>query len=662
MIRRPFPLWLIAPGAVLLLIAIFLLVFRWDWLIPVVDRRASAALGRQVAIGHLHVRLGRVIRVTADDVTIADPPGFPEGARFAAADHLAVDVDVLAYVRSRTIRLPRIALDHPVVDIATDKDGKPNYLFDTRSKTSAPAASPGPQIGDLVIDDGHAHVDIPKRKADFNLAVATRQGDGGASQIVVDAEGTYAGQPITGKLIGGGLLSLRDAKNPYPIDLHAANGPTRIALVGAVENPLKFSGADLKLDLSGPDMARLLPLTGVPLPETPPFHIAGSLDYDGSDRIRFTHFTGAVGKSDIGGDISVTPGEDRPNVTMELVSHRVDLNDIAGLIGTTPGEKTDAHQSAEQKKERAQEAASPKLLPDAPISLPRLNAADIHAKYKGERIEGRNVPFDSIALVVDVVNGAVRVHPATLAVGKGVIAADISLEPKGRDVAAKADIDFRRLDVSRLMAPTGFHGAGLIGGKADFAGRGASLAQMLGAGEGDVKLFMQGGDLSAILVSLSGLQFGNALANALGIPNRAGLRCMVVDLPLHDGALGTKTMLIDTDQSNIEGSGTVNLRTEQIDYQLKTTPKHFSIGSLPAPIDIRGPLKSPGIMPDPAALAVRGAAAVALGVLLTPLGALLPTIQLGLGEDNDCARLISQTAEDGRNKVSRKEVRARTGR
>ena len=661
MSRRRFPRSLVALGVVVGLVVVAAVLFRWDWLIPVVEARASAALGRPVTLQHLHVQLGRTTRVIADDVAVANPDGFPDGSKFATLDHLTIDADVMAYIHDRTIKLTRIALDHPVVEVATDKAGDPNYKFASSSAPDAkPDASPGPQIGDVVIDDGHAHVDIPKLRADFRMDVATREPAGHDAQIVVDAKGTYAGQPVTGKLVGGALLSLRDASHPYPIDLHAANGATHVALVGTVQNPLNFAGADLKLDFAGPDMAQLLPLTGVPLPETPPFHITGNLDY-ADKRVRFTKFAGTVGKSDLNGDITVDPGAQRPDVTMDLVSHRVDLNDLGGLIGTTPGDRDTKGQSAVQQREHAQDAASSKLLPDAPINLPKLNAADIHAKYRGEKIEGRSVPFDSIALDIDVVDGAVRVHPADLTVGKGTIAANLALDPKGQTVAAKGDVDFRRLDVSRLMAPTGFQGAGLIGGKAEFAGTGRSMAQMLGGGSGDLKLFMQGGDLSALLVSLSGLQFGNALANALGVPSKTEMRCMVIDLPLQKGVVSTRTMLIDTDQSNIEGSGTVDLRSEQIDYQLKTTPKHFSIGSLPAPIDVRGPLKSPSILPDPAPVAARGGAAGALGILLTPLGALIPTIQLGLGEDSDCAKLISQTANSGGNKVTATQLRTHTG-
>jgi len=46
------------------------------------------------------------------------------------------------------------------------------------------------------------------------------------------------------------------------------------------------------------------------------------------------------------------------------------------------------------------------------------------------------------------------------------------------------------------------------------------VADILGHGNGALKLFMTGGDLSALLVDLSGLQFGNALLSSLGLPKR----------------------------------------------------------------------------------------------------------------------------------------------
>ena len=50
---------------------------------------------------------------------------------------------------------------------------------------------------------------------------------------------------------------------------------------------------------------------------------------------------------------------------------------------------------------------------------------------------------------------------------------------------------------------------------------------------------------------------------------------------------------------------------------------------------------SSGIGEATALALARAGAAVGLGILLTPLGALLPTIQLGTGEDHACAGLLA---------------------
>jgi uncharacterized protein involved in outer membrane biogenesis len=162
---------------------------------------------------------------------------------------------------------------------------------------------------------------------------------------------------------------------------------------------------------------------------------------------------------------------------------------------------------------------------------------------------------------------------------------------------------------------------------------------MLGNGNGSLQLTMAGGgDLSALLVDLSGLQFGNALLSALGVPERDKVECFVADFVLQRGVLQTRALLLDTTSDIISGSGTINLRTETLDYQISTEAKHFTIGSLPAPISITGSFKGPGAMPDIGKLTARGGAAAGLGVVFPP-AAILPTIQFGVGDDHRCEAL-----------------------
>ena len=654
--RRKRHIGLTILGVLVVAVVLVVVFWDWNWFKPLVEAQASSALGRRVTIGRLHVALGRVTTVSADDVAIANPADFPQQSEndndFAKIGRLAIEADVMAYIHTRQIVLPQIEVDQPNVVARQLASGAANWNFtfgsskpaNTDSTKPADATATGPKIGNLVIHDGHAHVAAAKLKADMELAIATHAGQtADDNRIEVDAKGTYAAQPISGKFLGGALLSLRDPSKPYPVDLHAANGATHIGLVGTIDDPLAFKGTRLKLELSGQDMAALFPLTGIPIPQTPPYSIAGDLSYR-DKKIDFDDFHGRVGKSDLNGSIGVDPGGARPLVVADLNSREVDLNDLAGFIGSTPGTPTTPGQTTAQRAQTERAEASPKLLPDTPINMPKVKAADIRLKYRGTHIEGRSMPLDNVVVNLTITDGNIELQPLSFGVGRGSIVSDIGLYPKGNDVHAKAKIDFRQVDLSRLMEATHlFHGGGLIGGSANIDTTGNSLATLLGNGDGGVRLFMAGGDLSSLLVDLSGFQFGNAILSALGIPTRATVKCMIGDFVLNRGVIETKILAIDTSEANIHGTGDIDLRNESLNYKVQTHATHFTIGSLPAPIDIAGTFKHPSIRPDPVALGLRAGAAVGLGVLFPPL-ALLPTIQLGLGEKNDCAGSVQRGA------------------
>jgi uncharacterized protein involved in outer membrane biogenesis len=658
-VRRRHPI-LILFGTLLVLLVVLVLVWDWNWFKPWVEAEASSALGRKVTIGNLDVHLAADPVIVADRIEVGDPPGFPAGSRFGSVDRLAVAVNPQALLH-HTVQLTSIEVDGPHGDLKPGPDGKPNWLL-TPAKSGQPASAPMTVLlGQLTVRDGTVHIVEPKLKADFVLHIETQTvqlgaGNGAEPNLVVTAKGTYNAQPITARFVGGSVLSLRQGKKPYPVFLQAANGATHVLLKGTVDDPTHFAGARLELDLKGASLADLYPLTGIPFAATAPYHLTGSLDY-APPRFRFRNIVGRVGSSDLEGEIDEDPGSARPMVTAKLRSKQVVLADLGGFIGATPGQTQTL--TPAQKAEKAKKAASPNLLPDTPINLPRLRAADIDATYKADRIEGKSIPLDNIAVHLTIRDGAVTVDPLNFGVGTGTISSNIRLTPDGNRLHAVADIDFRHLDFRRIMQATGgFHGSGIIGGRARIDGTGRSLAGIVGDGNGELQLFMMGGDMSSLLVDLAGLDFGNSLLSALGLPSQTKLHCMIGDFSLENGLFKTRTMLIDTDEANVVGKGTINMRNETLDYQASTEPKHFSIGSLPAPIDINGPLKSPSIKPDPAVLAVRGGAAAVLGVLLTPLGALLPTIQLGLGKDNDCVAMI----HDVRARAAAPTERANTGK
>jgi uncharacterized protein involved in outer membrane biogenesis len=603
-------------------------LWDWNWFRPLVEARLSAALNRPVTIERLELHPGRLTVLSVYGVRAANPAGF-EGPNSATLERAEVSFDAATWLRSRRVVLPRIELDRPNIEYAQNEAGNSNWDLSRFS-------FPPPEIGKVLIREGAAHVRMAKVEAEALLSISTE-----GETLVVNGKGVYRRQPISVRATGGALLALRDAATPYPIDLQLDNGATRVTLKGHIRDPLAFRGAELDLALSGPDMALLFPLTGIATPntppykKTPPYKVSGRLDFE-DGRAKLAGMTGRVGSSDMNGDLEVNLEGVRPILTGTLVSNRVDMEDLGGFIGSTPGRATTPGQSPRQIEEVKRPQASPKLLPTTPIGVPKILAADVHLTYRGEKILGKKAPFDSIDAKLDIEAGRIRLSPIRLGMSGGAVRGTIALSPMGDEVDADVDVAIEHVNISSLRASAGVgSGAGALDGTIRLKGRGASLSSILAHGDGALRVAMpMGGHIDSLLVDLSGTEIGPALLAALGLPEKEGIRCMAADFALRRGILASRVLEVNTTDHVIAGGGRIDLSREVVEMTLRTDPKHFTIGKLAAPISISGPFKNLRFVPD-TELAVRGGIAAGLGALFPP-AALVPTIQFGVGDTSPC--------------------------
>lgn len=630
-------LWGMLAG-IAILVALLVLLWNWNWFRPLIAYEASAALGRQVSMGRFNVQLGRQPALEFDDLAVADPPWFGGNKSLLTVRQLTLRIDPAALWHGK-LDLISVKIDQPRLDLHTDASGKANWRFEPSTRDSG-AASLKIEIGDLEIRDGTLHLHYPALKADFNADFRTQAAaTGGEAQFIADAKGRYAGQPIEAHFTGGSVLSLRNPATPYPVDFSAVNGATRIELQGTLLQPMKLGGAHLELTLRGDSLAGLYALTAIPLPATPPYHLSGKLDY-ADHKVRFRKFSGVVGSSDLSGDIAIDPGKDRPLVTAHLVSKKVVLADLAGFIGATPGKAGAANTTPQLKHAQAVQAARPRVLPDTPINLPKLRSADLDIHYTGQRIEDSSTPLDDVTAHLTVVDGKLHLDPLSFGMGKGKIVAHIIVDASKKPLRTAADIDFRDIDLKRLLhGNTRIRGSGIIGGRFDLNTRGDSVAKMLGNSNGGLKLFMGRGNLNALLIDVGGPDFNKTVVSTLQLPAHSHLRCMIADLGVKHGVMKTRTLLLDTNKANIIGTGTVDFGNETLNYRLTAKLKHRDTGSKPTPIDIGGSFKHPSVKPAKVDLGTRISTTLEQ-VVLQPLAALIPSIQTGMAENHDCKALL----------------------
>ncbi|MGZ5094739.1 MAG: hypothetical protein ACXWIP_26280 [Burkholderiales bacterium] len=129
-------------------------------------------------------------------------------------------------------------------------------------------------------------------------------------------------------------------------------------------------------------------------------------------------------------------------------------------------------------------------------------------------------------------------------------------------------------------------------------------------------MLVNGGYISNLLVEAAGLDVAEALRIHATRGVQVKLRCAIADLFLKHGVASPQELVIDTTNTIVTASDTVDFRSETLDLITKPVPKDPSPFVLRSPILVRGTLKTPAIRPQVGPILARGAAAVALAAVI----------------------------------------------
>jgi uncharacterized protein involved in outer membrane biogenesis len=429
---------------------------------------------------------------------------------------------------------------------------------------------------------------------------------------------------------GGALLALRRADRPYPIKAVLTVGRTRASINGTLLDPLHLKKEKVNFVIEGVDLAQLYPITGVPFPPTPPYKLTGHLSHTG-DIWAFKDFEGSVGKSDLGGDLSVDRGKTPQLITADLASRRLAIQDLSGIIGAglVSGPRN-------------------KLLPTMPFSLEKIRAADADVRFKGEQIITTQLSIEKMDTRLIIKDGTLKLAPLNFETSGGSLVSEITMDGRGPHIVTHADITAKGLHLGRLFLASKLTGSnqGILGGHAKLDARGDSISQMMGTANGEAALIMDGGSISELTLRKANVDIANSFLVLVRGDKNVPIRCMVANFKAVEGDFKVQDLVLDTPKVNIAGDGSVNFADESLHLRLVSRSKSFSLVSLRGPILITGTFIKPKVKPDTAKVAARGAAAVGLAVVTVGVAALIPLLDFGTAKDSNCSGLMDQARSD----------------
>jgi uncharacterized protein involved in outer membrane biogenesis len=505
-----------------------------------------------------------------------------------------------------------------------------------------------PLVGRLTINPSQlTYTDTPNNTV-INASLVSEGLQSGEQVVRIDGDGRYLGEPFNLSFTGDQLLALRDPDRAYSLDLEVAAADTTARIEGWIKNVFALKGLDLNLFIEGPNPERLYPLTGLPLPDLPPYKLSGDLAYQKDYRWLFTNIDGRVGDSDLSGEMSLDISEPRPRIKADLFSQKLDLDDLGGVIGAAPGTGPGETASPEQEQEAQQDAQDKSVLPDEPINLERLQAMDAVVDYKAKRVQIDKVPLDSLSLEMKLEDGHLHLKPFKFGVGDGSISSNLEISAGARPIQSTLETEIQHVNLKKVVQPYEIADdtVGMIGGRAKLWMSGDTIADFLDTADGGLYVLMTDGQLDGLLIELAGFDWGEAMMALFNEQSNVAIRCAYLNMHANNGVTNIKNAIVDTEDTIFAATGSLDLGEETLDIVLEPHPKDASFLSTQAPVHIEGTFKNPRIFPGPAALASQAALTAALTAVAGPIGAALSFVEPGLTDDsNYCTGLIDSIAK-----------------
>ncbi|MHC8364207.1 AsmA family protein [Pseudomonas sp. LS2P72] len=673
---RKFFTWTLASLVVLLAVLVLIIAFfDWNRIKPPLNAKVSEELHRPFAInGNLAVVWQREPdeggwrawvpwpHVVAEDLSLGNPD-WSKKPQMVTLKRVELRISPLALLAQRVV-IPRIDLTEPNADLQRLADGRANWTFKFDPKD--PNAEPSNwvvDIGAIGFDKGHVILDDQSLKTQLDLIIdplgkpipfsdivgdktAKTASEKGATPqdyaFALKVKGQYHGQKLDGEGKVGGLLALQDAARPFPLQAQVKIADTRVELAGTLTDPLNLGALDLRLKLAGTSLGNLYPLTGVTLPDTPPYetdgHLIAKLQEAGGGVFRYEEFNGKIGQSDIHGSLTYVASQPRPKLSGSLVSNQLLFADLAPLIG--------ADSNAKQKA-RGGESNQPadKVLPVEEFRTERWRDMDADVEFTGKRIvHSERLPFNDLYTHLILIDGVLSLEPLRFGVAGGNLDAQIRLNGRTEPLEGRAKLTARGFKLKQLFPTfepmkTSF---GQLNGDADITGRGNSVAKLLGTANGNLKMLINDGAISRELMELAGLNVGNYVVSKIFGDKEVKINCAAADFDIKTGLATPRLFVFDTENAIVYIDGTANMATEQLDLTITPESKGWRLISLRSPLYVRGKFIKPDAGVKAVPLMLRGAGMVALGVIAAPAAGLLALIAPSGGEPNQCAPLLEQ--------------------
>jgi uncharacterized protein involved in outer membrane biogenesis len=648
-----------AAVVVVLFVVVYFIAASYDYnsLKPLITDTAREYTGRELTMaGDVNLKFGLPPTLEVNDVAFQNA-SWGSQPQMARVKYMLIKVSILPLLRGN-VTVNRLILLQPKFMLEVNKSGQTNLDFTDPKKATSQKSADKPrdsgttqfELKEVEIKDGEiAYKDHRSGKTETvtiaNLELKSPLLGSGAD---IDLKGSYNKTPFQ---LNGNIGLLSQALKPnetWPLKLEAQAVKTKVVVEGSIQDLMTARGIDLKLNVKGDDLAEFEKFTGKPLPVEGPFGLSGHFVSPSDNEVQVSDLLVVLGESQIQGTVKVTSGAKRPLIEAKLTSKKLDMRPVLADNNTPDGK---------QKRPAGDGARKDKVFPSQTFDLSTLQNFDAKISLRVDQVIGLISALDNYHSEINLQNGHLLMKPVTADVGGGKFSATLDLATQANTARLKTKISAKKINLGEMLKKMDISDdvEGSLDLDIDLAGQGNSVAALMAGLNGYFIASMGKGKMPVKYLNLVGGGLGSNMLEIVNPledkSNRAQINCAVCDFNIADGIAKGDAIVIDDPQKTLISHGTLNLKTEALDFGIDTKPKggigtqetgklNISLSQITKPFKLGGTLANPsvGISPERTAT-ILGRAFLAPGGIATLF------VSSSRGDQNPCLVAAKQAKE-----------------
>lgn len=552
-----------------------------------VARRATAALGRTVEIGSLHVTPGRWLKVEIANARLANIPG-GTGPDMVRVGHLAAEVNVSSLLHGPML-VRHVAISDVYVMVERTPQRVPNWRF---GKQAEVGAKPAPHPAQSAPDDRSDYptaLDVAVQKGEViyrtahgsefrtTLKTVTLQTDGADKSVHLAVDGAYNDTPVTMTATMQPFSILRQTKTPYGIDMEAKSGDMTITFRGTATDPINADGIRGAVTFNSPTSRPMMQIAGLPAQQDIAVQMSGQFEHEG-DLWSVTQGQGMVKDNPMTITLMrlVEGSHGKPDhITADIAFSQLNLNEFL------------SHQKA----------ASPTQT-DMPLTVDPAPDPLVDAHLSVKKLSYNVLTFSNMTLAASVAPGAVAVDTLSLDYLGANLKASGKIEAADKGAShVGASVNVSGADIEKLRQVLGF-GPVPLQGRVDMQMRADATQKTLNAAvhAADVAaaVSMTSGSLDRKVIGLVSADLRMLFNKPKGMTPVA---CMLGVVSSRAGVGQALPLRIRTGDGTVAANARFDLNRKWFDLTFGSQASTTGRFALDIPVRVSGSFSSPKVRP-----------------------------------------------------------------